>query len=35
MLANPEGEFMTTACKEREAAWDFLKFMSTGQPAKW
>jgi len=34
MLANPEGLMMTTACKEKEAAWEFLVHMSSGQPAR-
>ena len=33
MLANPEGDFMTTSCKEKEAAWTFLQFMGSGDPA--
>jgi multiple sugar transport system substrate-binding protein len=27
-LVNPEGNFITTSCKEKEAAWEFLAFMS-------
>jgi multiple sugar transport system substrate-binding protein len=34
MLANPEGLMMTTACKEKEAAWEFMVHMSSGQPAR-
>jgi multiple sugar transport system substrate-binding protein len=34
MLANPEGLFMLTACKEKEAAWEFLAFMSSGDPVR-
>ncbi|MCC7046824.1 MAG: extracellular solute-binding protein [Alphaproteobacteria bacterium] len=30
MLANPEGPMMTTGCKEREAAWEFIKFITSG-----
>lgn len=30
MLANPEGNFITTACKEKEAAFEFLVFLSEG-----
>ena len=30
MLANPEGLFMLTACKEKEAAWEFMKFIASG-----
>ncbi len=30
MLANPEGDFMTTSCKEKEAAWEFLRYMASG-----
>jgi len=30
MLANPEGPMMTTGCKEKEAAWEFIKFITTG-----
>jgi multiple sugar transport system substrate-binding protein len=33
MLANPEGNFITTSCKEKEAAWEFLMFLSDGDPA--
>jgi multiple sugar transport system substrate-binding protein len=34
-LANPEGEFMTSSCKERDAAWEFLAFLSNGPHNKW
>lgn len=34
MLANPEGLYMLTTCKEKEAAFEFLKFMSSGNPAR-
>jgi multiple sugar transport system substrate-binding protein len=34
MLANPEGLFMLTSCKEKEAAWEFLTFMSSGDPVR-
>lgn len=30
MLANPEGPMMTTGCKEKEAAWEFIKFIGSG-----
>jgi multiple sugar transport system substrate-binding protein len=30
MLANPEGPMMTTSCKEKEAAWEFIKFICSG-----
>lgn len=33
-LANPEGMFMTTACKEKEAAFEFMKHMSSGDPVR-
>jgi multiple sugar transport system substrate-binding protein len=33
MLANPEGPMMTTSCKEKEAAWEFMKFIATGDAA--
>jgi multiple sugar transport system substrate-binding protein len=32
MLANPEGDFITSNCKEKEAAWEFLRFMASAQP---
>jgi multiple sugar transport system substrate-binding protein len=28
MLAIPEGDFMTSSCKEKEAAWDFLQYLA-------
>ena len=31
MLANPEGPMMTTSCKEKEAAWEFMKFIALGR----
>lgn len=34
MLANPEGPYMLTSCKEKEAAWEFLKFMGSGEPVR-
>ena len=34
MLANPEGLFMLTSCKEKEAAWEFMKHMSSGDPVR-
>ena len=33
MLANPEGPLMTTSCKEKEAAWEFMKFIALGRRA--
>jgi multiple sugar transport system substrate-binding protein len=30
MLANPEGAFIVSSCKEKEAAWEFLMFMGSG-----
>lgn len=30
MLANPEGPLITTSCKEKEAAWEFVKFIASG-----
>ncbi len=30
MLANPEGPMMTTGCKEKDAAWEFMKYISSG-----
>ncbi|MBV9785444.1 MAG: extracellular solute-binding protein [Acidisphaera sp.] len=32
MLANPEGDFITTSCKEKEAAFEFLQFMGSADP---
>ena len=34
MLANPEGPFMLTSCKEKEAAWEFMAFMGSGEPVR-
>jgi multiple sugar transport system substrate-binding protein len=34
MLANPEGLFMLSSCKEKEAAWEFMKHMSSGDPVR-
>jgi multiple sugar transport system substrate-binding protein len=33
MLANPEGDFITTSCKEKEAAWTFLQYMASSRAA--
>jgi multiple sugar transport system substrate-binding protein len=33
-LANPEGLFMLSTCKEREAAFEFMVHMASGQPAR-
>jgi multiple sugar transport system substrate-binding protein len=33
-LANPEGPFILSSCKEKEAAWEFVTFLSSGQPAR-
>ena len=30
MLANPEGPMMVTSCKEKDAAWEFMKFIASG-----
>ena len=30
MLANPEGPLMTSSCKEKDAAWEFIKFIASG-----
>ena len=30
MLANPEGPMMTTSCKEKEAAFEFMRFIGSG-----
>ena len=30
MLANPEGPLMTSSCKEKDAAWEFIKFICSG-----
>jgi len=32
-LANPEGNFITTSCKEKEAAFEFLMYLAQGAPA--
>jgi acetyl esterase/lipase len=34
MLANPEGLLMLSSCKEKEAAWEFMKHMSSGDPVR-
>jgi multiple sugar transport system substrate-binding protein len=34
MLANPEGPMIISSCKEKEAAWEFLVHMASGQPAR-
>lgn len=34
MLANPEGAFIVDTCKEKEAAFEFLKFIGSGKPAR-
>jgi multiple sugar transport system substrate-binding protein len=34
MLANPEGLYMLSTCKEKEAAFEFLKFMASGEPVR-
>jgi multiple sugar transport system substrate-binding protein len=33
MLANPEGPMMVSTCPEKEAAWEFIKFICTGDAA--
>ncbi|MBL8697637.1 MAG: extracellular solute-binding protein [Alphaproteobacteria bacterium] len=33
-LANPEGLFMLKACKEKEAAFEFMTHMCSGEPAR-
>lgn len=33
MLANPEGPMMVSSSKEKEAAWEFIKFITTGDAA--
>lgn len=33
MLANPEGPMMVSSCKEKNAAWEFIKFITTGEAA--
>ena len=30
MIANPEGPIMTSTCKEKDAAWEFIKFITSG-----
>jgi len=30
MLANPEGPMMVSSCQEKEAAWEFMKFIGSG-----
>jgi multiple sugar transport system substrate-binding protein len=32
-LANPEGNFIVSTCPEKEAAWEFLRYMSNGDPS--
>lgn len=34
MLANPEGLMIISSSKEKEAAWEFIVHMSSGQPAR-
>lgn len=33
MLANPEGPMMVSTCPEKEAAWEFIQFMTSGEAA--
>jgi multiple sugar transport system substrate-binding protein len=33
MLANPEGPLMASSCKEKDAAWEFIKYICTGDAA--
>jgi multiple sugar transport system substrate-binding protein len=33
MLANPEGPMMVSSSKEKDAAWEFIKFITTGDAA--
>lgn len=33
MLANPEGPMMVSTCPEKEAAWEFIKYITTGEAA--
>ncbi len=33
-LANPEGVMIMSSCKEKEAAWEFIAHLSSGQPAR-
>jgi len=30
MIANPEGPMMVSSCKEKEAAWELMKFLASG-----
>jgi ABC-type glycerol-3-phosphate transport system substrate-binding protein len=34
MLVEGEGPFILTSCKEKEAAWEVVKFMSAGEPGR-
>jgi ABC-type glycerol-3-phosphate transport system substrate-binding protein len=34
MLANPEGLMIMSSCKEKEAAWELIVHLSSGQPAR-
>ena len=34
MLANPEGLMIMSSCKEKEAAWELIVYLSSGQPAR-
>ena len=31
MLANPEGDFMSTSCKAKEAAWTFMQYLGSAK----
>ena len=31
MLSNPEGDFITTHCKEKDAAWEFLQYLASSK----
>ncbi len=31
MLANAEGPMMTTSCKEKDAAWEFIRYITSGE----
>lgn len=33
MIANPEGPMMVSSCKEKDAAWEFMKFIASGDAA--
>jgi len=33
MIANPEGPMMVSTCKEKEAAWELMKFLASGDAA--